>query len=599
MSIRYYKDTLLPMPAKTPGKTHEKNLTQAFGDFSKNHLLYGDCLETLCLMPNEVIDLIYLDPPFNSNVNYNMLFGSETAEDSAQVRAFADIWYWHARHDEVYEHLLAQGGSIGRAIEALYLLLGKCGMLAYLLFMTERLIQMHRILKQTGSLYLHCDPTASHYLKIILDAVFGAAMFKNEVVWRRSTAHNDAKRFGRISDRLLFYTKSDIYCWNSYDVRTLKTEDELKDIYPYQDERGFYRTENLTGPSHGLSQGHSQGKSAQAWKGYNIISKGRVWSAPKTGNYADYIEKHIIPNYRQIEDIHERLDKLDEYGMIVHPKKGFWPGLKKYADSDLGVAIQDIISEPIGFTNYSSSNSEYLGYPTQKPLGLLKKLILASSHKGDIVLDPFCGCGTTIDAAQSCDRRWVGMDVSVLAINVVRARLEDVHGREVMDQVSITGIPTSLEAARMLFAQNPFEFERWAVGLVHARPNDKQVGDKGSDGEITFPAKDKNRTHRGIVSVKGGEGVNPSMVRDLIGAVESMKAVMGLLILMTVPTKGMIEAAAKAGLWSDSFTDRSFPKIQIITIADLLKGHRPDMPTPMNPYNKASYSHHRQEELTV
>ncbi|EHI47756.1 DNA methylase [SAR116 cluster alpha proteobacterium HIMB100] len=215
------------------------------------------------------------------------------------------------------------------------------------------------------------------------------------------------------------------------------------------------------------------------------------------------------------------------------------------------------------------------------------------------MLDPFCGCGTAVDAAQALGRRWAGMDVSVLAINAIRARLEDVHGTNVMTDVEVTGIPTSLEAARMLFQRDPFEFERWAVDLVGAEPNKKQVGDSGSDGELTFPSTDKKRAQRGVVSGKGGANVNPAMVRDLRGTVEAMNAAMGVLVLMKSSTRGMVTEAAKAGLWTDDFTDRNWPKLQIITVAELLDGRQPDMPNPRNPYTKATHTHSdsRQEEL--
>ena len=239
---------------------------------------------------------------------------------------------------------------------------------------------------------------------------------------------------------------------------------------------------------------------------------------------------------------------LDDAGLISHPERGFWPSLKRYANADTGNPIQDIILEPTGFTNYSSSNAEYLGYPTQKPIGLLKKLILASSKEGDLVLDPFCGCGTAVDAAQALGRHWIGMDVSCLAINVITARMQDVHGSAVMADVAITGIPISTQAARMLFNQNPFEFERWAVGRIGGKPNDRQVGDGGIDGRIIFASDKKGRTQQGIISVKGGSKINPGFVRDLVGTVENNHAAMGVLVTLSEPKKGMVEAANQAGM---------------------------------------------------
>ena len=393
----------------------------------------------LQLVGDETVDLVYLDPPFNSQQNYNMLFGSETGEDTAQIRAFDDTWYWRdTDHGEILHHLLMRGGAIGNMAEAMHLILGRCGMLAYLLYMTERLIALHRVMKPTASLYPHCDPTASHYLKIALDAVFGASMFRNEIVWKRSTSHNDAKRYGRITDRILFFSKSNEWTWNGDSVRAALNETELRDKYKKTDSRGHYTLENLTGPAHG----QKRGESIKPWKNYNVISRGRVWSAPLTGKYASYIDEVIIRGYKQISSIHDRLDALDRHGLIHHPKNGSWPSLKKYAGSDTGKPAQELILKPTGFTNYSSKGREYLGYPTQKPVALLKRIIQASCPEGGLVLDPFCGCGTAIDAAQALGRRWIGMDISCLAVNVMQERMMNIHGPAALADVNITGIPT-------------------------------------------------------------------------------------------------------------------------------------------------------------
>lgn len=531
-------------------------------DLGRNHLLYGDCLDNLKLLADDSVDLIYLDPPFKSDTDYNMLFGSETGEDTAQIKAFTDTWYWHAGHQEVYERLLDRGGSVRRVSEAMFMMLGPCGMLAYILFMTERLIELHRVLKPTGSLYLHCDPTASHYLKLVLDAVFGAVNFGNEISWLRAQpkSHN-TKNFSNSRDIILRYRASDKATFNK--VYGDYNPTYIEKFYKYKDADGrLYQLGDLLNPNKNRPN-----------LTYEFLGVRRVWRWTK-----------------------ERMEKAYKDGLIVQSEKGKVPRLKRYLDEMPG---QPITNNWDDIEHLHASTAEFLGYPTQKPLALLRRIIEASSNEGDIILDPFCGCGTAVDAAQALGRRWIGMDVSALAINVIIARLEDVHGANVMTGVEVTGIPTDVTAARMLFNKDPFDFERWAVGLIHARPNDRQTGDGGSDGELLFPSRGQGATQEGIVSVKGGANITPSMVRDLRGTVEAMQAAMGVLILMEKPTRGMEQEAAKAGLWADDFTGQNYPKLQIITIEALLNGIKPDMPTPRNPYTRATYRHTdtRQGEL--
>jgi len=531
-------------------------------DLERNHLLYGDCLDNLKLLAEDSVDLIYLDPPFKSDTDYNMLFGSETGADTAQIKAFTDTWYWHAGHQEVYERLLDRGGSVRRVSEAMFMMLGPCGMLAYILFMTERLIELRRVLKQTGSLYLHCDPTASHYLKLVLDAVFGAVNFGNEISWLRAQpkSHN-TKNFSNSRDIILRYRASDKATFNK--VYGDYNPTYIEKFYKYKDADGrSYRLDNLANPNKNRPN-----------LTYEFLGVRRVWRWTK-----------------------ERMEKAYKDGLIVQSAPGKVPAFKRYLDEMPG---QPITNNWDDIEHLHASTAEFLGYPTQKPLALLRRIIEASSNEGDIILDPFCGCGTAVDAAQALGRRWIGMDVSALAINVIIARLEDVHGPNVMTGVEVTGIPTDVTAARMLFNKDPFDFERWAVGLIHARPNDRQTGDGGSDGELLFPSRGQGATQEGIVSVKGGANITPSMVRDLRGTVEAMQAAMGVLILMEKPTRGMINEAAKAGLWADNFTGQNYPKLQIITIEALLNGIKPDMPTPRNPYTRATYRHTdtRQGEL--
>ena len=356
------------------------------------------------------MDLIYLDPPFNSNRTYEAPIGSEAAG-----AAFKDAWTFDDA-DRVYLALLKERAPTTFAIiEAARLAHGK-GMAAYLGMMAQRLVEMRRILKPTGSVYLHCDDTAGHYLKLLMDATFGARRFRNAVTWRRAVSHNDPGRYGRISDYLLFYTAGDDWTWN--DVREAQDAQMLAKSFPSTDEQGRrYRADNLTGPAHG----QSGGESAKPWRGYDVASRGRVWSAPKTGTYADYIEQYWIPGYKAITGVHDRLDALDEAGLIHHPTRGFWPGLKRYAEADSGKPLQDIIYTPTGLTNYS--RGEGVGYPTQKPLALLDRIIKASSKEGDTVLDPFCGCATAAVSAERLQRQWIGIDISEKAAELVQTRL--------------------------------------------------------------------------------------------------------------------------------------------------------------------------------
>ena len=363
-------------------------------------------------MNSECIDLIYLDPPFNSNRTYEAPIGSKAAGAS-----FKDAWTLD--DVDVHEHgeLADRNPASYAVIEAARQAHGK-SMQSYLIFMAVRLLEMWRLLKPTGSIYLHCDDAAGHYLKLLMDGIFGARRFCNAITWRRAVSHNDPGRFGRISDYLLFYARGDNWTWN--DVREPLDGAKLKESYPQEDKEGRrYRSDNLTGPMHGSRKGES----AQEWHGYDVASRNRIWSPPKTGGYADYIEKRWIPGYKSIASVHARLDALDAAGLIIHPTTGFWPGLKRYAVADKGKPLQDIIYSPTGFTNYSGK--ERLGYPTQKPLALLERIVKASSNPGDLILDPFCGCATTLVAADRLGRQWVGIDLSPLAIKLVNDRITE------------------------------------------------------------------------------------------------------------------------------------------------------------------------------
>jgi DNA modification methylase len=541
-----------------------------------NYLYYGDNLEVLRdEIPNEYVDLVYLDPPFNSNRSYNVLFQQKSGGDAqAQIEAFDDTWTWSHEAEQQYLDLVSGGApaKVADAIEAMRKLVGDNDVLAYLVMMTPRLVELHRALKPTGSLYLHCDPTASHYLKIVLDAVFGPTHFRNEVIWKRTGSHNSAKRWGPVHDVLLFYSKSDHYTWNPqyqpYDPAYLEAK------FTRSDERGRYQDVSLTGP------GTRTGDSGQAWRGIDPTATGRHWQPP-TMLYDLYrmLTGEELGQYSLLE----RLDKADEAGLIHWPKKtGGTPRFKQYAHISPGQLAHDVITD-VGALN--SQAAERLGYPTQKPVALLERIIKASSNEGDVVLDPFCGCGTTIDAAEKLGRKWVGIDITYLAVDLITKRLRDTHGDEVMGNVEVRGIPRDVPGARALFERSPFDFERWAVSLVNGQPNMKQVGDKGADGVIRFPLDGTGKNiGKVLVSVKGGKAPGPTAVRDLAGTVEAQRGQMGLLVTLEAPTRGMQDAAQHAGTYPWPWNGTVYPKVQIITVPELLAGDVANLPPSLLPY---------------
>ena len=378
-------------------------------NFSNRTLYISDNLPILEKMNSGTVDLVLIDPPFNSKRNYQGVGRASRAK-------FQDIWKWKKDvHPDWMPKLREYNGALAEVVEAAYHA-NDPSMAAYIAFMSIRVLELHRILKFTGSMYLHCDDTASHYLKSMMDAVFGAAQFRNHLIWRRATAHNDSKRFGRNVDHILFYTKGDKYTWNGRDIATPKSVEEIRKAYPQNDELGPVRFSDLTGAS------PSAGESGKPWRGYDVSARNRHWAPPKSGAYAEYIERHFIPGYRSIQGVHERLDALDAAGLIRHPTKGIWPGLKRYAAADLGKSAQALMLEPLGFTNFNKG-AEWIGWGTQKPLKLYKRLIRASTNEGDMVLDAFAGCATTCVAAEQLGRQWVGIDIDDEAETITFERL--------------------------------------------------------------------------------------------------------------------------------------------------------------------------------
>lgn len=421
----------------------------------KNKLYYGDNLHILRdHIASECVDLIYLDPPFNSNATYNLLFKEKDGKSSeAQIEAFDDTWQWDIGAEETYVELVQNAPEkLSKLIEALRMFLGSNDMMAYLVMMAARLIELHRVLKPTGSIYLHCDPTASHYLKLVMDAVFGVDNYRNEIIWKRTFAHNDPNRWGRVHDLIYFYTKCGDYYWSGH--MQPYSEQYLKSKYRYQDRKGTYRLVVLTAP------GTTRGDSCKEWRGINPLEKGRHWSVP-----SKIIESLVDEKELSNLTVQEKLDVLDKNGFIYWPNKtdGI-PEFKQYLGE--GVPIQDVI---IDIPPINSQAKERLGYPTQKPEALLERIVKASSGVGDVVLDPFCGCGTAVAVAERLGRRWIGIDITHLSITLMKKRLEDTFGSD-LAPYEVFGEPEDLSGAKALFRQDPYQFQWWSLGLVDGKP---------------------------------------------------------------------------------------------------------------------------------
>jgi site-specific DNA-methyltransferase (adenine-specific) len=512
--------------------------------FGSNTLYYGDNLEVLRkYFSSNCIDMVYLDPPFNSKADYNILFKEASGEESvAQIQAFSDFWHWDKNAENAYLDI-QKDPRLTIMIQFLHAHLGRNDMLAYLVMMTIRLRELHRVLKPTGSLYLHCDSTASHYLKIILDKIFGTKNFRNEIVWQRFTFHADAHRFGRVHDNLLFYTKSDNYVWNTKYVDFKESYKESH--FTHEDEKGVYRLDNLNPPG---------GRGPI----YEFHGFTRPWRYTK-----------------------EKMLKLEEEGRIYAPE-GRVPQVKRYLNKLKGQAVHSIWTDiyPI-----NPMSKERMGFQTQKPLKLLERIISVSSNEGDLVLDPFCGCGTTIMAAQELKRRWIGIDITHLAISLIRSRLKEIRVLANKDY-KIVGEPVDFESARELAETNPYQFQWWALSLIDARPTGqtsedqqgKKGADKGVDGWLTFREAENINLQRIVVQVKGGTHIGAQIVRDLLGTVQATKSAMGILITLYEPTEQMKQAAMEAEYYESKTWGHKYPKIQIITIPELLKGSKPILP---------------------
>ena len=552
-----------------------------------NRLLYGDNLPIMReRIADESVDLIYLDPPFNSDLNYNVLFKADGLNsDEAQVTAFKDTWTWDAAAQAAFDELQsARNPTLVNFVNALHGGLSRSPMLAYLVNMALRIVEIHRVLKPTGSVYLHCDPTASHYLKMLMDGVFWPTNFRSEIIWRRTGSHNKAKRWAPIHDVILFYTKSNDYTWNH--PRRPFMLGHVKDNF-VENPKGIYKT-NYYGNV--LTGSGVRGKeSGKPWRGFDPTGKGRHWAVPGK------IWEEVGVNPAGLTQ-HQKLDLLFEKGFITITDGEAWPMYERTINANEGPAASDIWAyQPytegtvFGTTQgidadvrwLGPQDAERLGYPTQKPLGILKHILNASSKPGDLVLDPFCGCGTTVAAAQILARRWIGIDISPFAIELIRRqRLEGAfpHLRAGVDYV-IEGLPTTLEGARMMAEQDKARkaFEIWAVSKVDGIPNDKKGADKGIDGRIPFRADGKT-TKFAVVSVKSGK-LKPDDIRALISVAKGEEASslgFGVLVALNEPTAGMKADAASAG--TVEMHGNRYPLVLILTIEEILKGKKPHLP---------------------
>lgn len=519
-----------------------------------NRLYFGDNLHWLSKMDANSVDLVYLDPPFNSKAAYNLLYKSPDGEAAqAQYQAFIDSWRWGLPTDAAFALVLASGSPAAGILTALNNYMQKSDLMAYLVMMTARLIELRRVLKPSGSLFLHCDASASHYLKIIMDEVFDGT-FRNEIIWRRSTGKSlMTRRLPTNHDVLLFYAGDD-NTWNEdeaflpYDPLNLpeKTAEKYSHIDP---DGRRYQLDNLINPNPDRPN-----------LTYEFMGVTRVWRWTK-----------------------ERMQQALEDGFVVQPAPGRVPRFKRYLDEQRGIPLDDVWMD---IPPLNSQAQERLHYPTQKPLALLERIIRLASKPGDVVLDPFAGCGTAIEAAQKLGRKWIGIDVTVLAVDVVERRLKRMRLRRGVDY-EVDGIPLDMDGARRLFAEDYHQFQLWALTLVDGQPRDggKKGADKGVDGLIYFQ-DDARNVGQSIVSVKGGENIHAEHVRDLIGTVHSQRAKFGVLITLHEPTAAMLKAAREADPVEAGGKLR--PGIQICTIKQLLAGQKPNLPPVFDIISAAS-----------
>ncbi len=526
-----------------------------------NHLYFGDNLEVLRdKIGTETVDLVYLDPPFNSNATYNVLFRSPKSgeQSQAQIEAFEDTWRWNEAAERAYDEVLqGQNHDVAEMLRAMRTFLKDNDMMAYLTHMAVRLVELHRVLKPTGSIYLHCDPTASHYLKVLMDGVFGNSEYRNEIVWRRQSAHSDARnKFSDVTDSILFYSKTSSA--NFTPQYGPHDPDYLTKFYRHDDEdgRGKYRLGDMASPN-------PRPNMTYVWRGYDPPTKG--W-------------RYELPTMQRLHDEGRIWYPRDSHGTEATSKR---PALNRYIAESKGSIVPNVWND---INSLHSSHQERLGYPTQKPVALLERILSASSSPGDVVLDPFCGCGTTIHAAQKLGRQWIGIDITHLSISLIEKRLTDAFPGI---QFEVHGRPKDLEGARDLARRDKHQFQIWATTKVEAQPYraDKKGADGGIDGLMFFRSGAKT-TEKAIVQVKGGSNVGVKDIRELNTVVDRERAKIGVYVCLEQPTQPMVAEAAAAGIY-DGPTGK-VPKIQIITIEDIFAGKRPRVPLMERSFKQAA-----------
>ena len=528
-----------------------------------NALYYGDNLAVLREhVRDESVDLVYLDPPFNSNASYNVLFKERTGEESpAQIKAFTDTWEWTQEAERTYEQDIIVNASTPTAVKemitAFRQFIGSNAMMAYLVMMAPRLVELHRVLKPTGSIYLHCDPTASHYLKILMDTVFGKEHFKNEIIWQRTLAKSlMTRQLPSNHDVLIAYQKTAAANWNQgsifqpYDEGALDPKTATK--YSHRDADGRrYQLDNLINPSRNRPN-----------LTYEFMGVTKVWRWTK-----------------------ERMQAAFDKGLIIQPSPGAVPRLKRYLDEQRGRPFGDLWTD---IPPLNSQAKERLGYPTQKPEALLERIIRASSNEGDVVLDPFCGCGTAVAAAEKLGRRWIGIDITHLAVALMKNRLKTTFNIDAGKDYRVVGEPEDVGSSRALWEQDPYQFQYWAMSLLEAQPrgDQKRGADRGIDGLLYFIDGQKRTSQKVVVQVKGGHVSSPQ-VRDLKGTVEREKAAMGLFITLEESTGPMRTEAVSAGFYHSDIWQRDYPKIQLRTVEELLSGQGFELPARLPSFEAA------------
>jgi site-specific DNA-methyltransferase (adenine-specific) len=570
-----------------------------------NALYYGDNLDVMRkYIEDDSVDLCYMDPPFNSKRNHNQIYNNIGEDDPALAQAFVDTWTWndHARggFKEILENAHARfPNQLVELIRGLHRVLREGSLLAYLVAMSLRISEIFRVLKPTGSFYMHCDPTASHYLKLITDSIFcsRAGHFQNEIIWKRTSAHNGAFRYGPVHDVLFFYSKGADITWNE---QRQEFSAAYKRKFSKVDEQGrWFQDHDLTGP------GVRTGPSGSAWRGFNPTAKGRHWQ-PASYIYEKYKELRPGDDLARYPLL-ERLDRMDQAGLIYWgKKKNKFPRYKQFANDVEGLTLQDVWTD-IDVVN--SQADERMGYPTQKPLSLLERILAASSNESDVVFDPCCGCGTTVAAAQRMGRQWIGIDITYQSISLILKRLEDDAGAswpDVEASVAMTGIPRDMKSAIALAHNRDDrlrkEFEKWAVltytnnrGVI----NEKKGADAGIDGRVYFlTGADTSGTM--ILQVKSGIGLDRGAVAQLRGDMEREGTEMATLITLVEPTAPALAEAKAAGFYRHELMDRNYNRIEIVTVREMIEdGRRLDMPLVRDPQKRGKKKPEKPEELIL